>query len=69
VQEAYATVAAACRATGKALGMGGVYDREVASQYINAGARLVLTGSDHIYLLAGAKARSDALRQVLLTTK
>jgi 2-keto-3-deoxy-L-rhamnonate aldolase RhmA len=68
VQEAYATVGAACRANGKALGMGGVYDRDVASQYIKAGARLVLTGSDHSYLLAGAKARSDVLRQVPLTT-
>jgi 2-keto-3-deoxy-L-rhamnonate aldolase RhmA len=68
VQEAYSTVSAACRANGKALGMGGVYDREVASQYIKAGARLVLTGSDHTYLLAGAKARSEALRQVPLTT-
>jgi 2-keto-3-deoxy-L-rhamnonate aldolase RhmA len=69
VQEAYATVATACRVTGKALGMGGVYDREVASQYIKAGARLVLTGSDHLYLLAGAKARSDALRQALPIAK
>jgi len=46
--------------------MGGVYDRDVASQYIMAGARLVLTGSDHTYLLAGAKARSDLLRKVPL---
>ena len=66
VQEAYASVGAACRANGKTLGMGGVYDRDVASQYIMAGARLVLTGSDHTYLLAGAKARSDLLRKVPL---
>jgi 2-keto-3-deoxy-L-rhamnonate aldolase RhmA len=65
VQEAYAIVGDACRAHGKALGMGGVYDRDVASLYIKAGARLVLTGSDHTYLLAGARARSELLRQVL----
>jgi 2-keto-3-deoxy-L-rhamnonate aldolase RhmA len=65
VQQAYAEVAEACRAHGKTLGMGGVYDREVATAYIKAGARFVITGSDHTYLLAGAKARSDLLRQVL----
>jgi 2-keto-3-deoxy-L-rhamnonate aldolase RhmA len=69
VQQAYEIVGAACQTNGKALGMGGVYDRDVASQYIKGGARLVLTGSDHLYLLAGAKARSDALRQAPLIAK
>lgn len=64
VAEAYETVGAACRAHGKALGMGGVYDRDTASRYVKAGARFVLTGSDHTYLMAGAKARADLLRQV-----
>ena len=45
--EAYEKVGAACRANGKALGMGGVYDKEDASRYIKAGARMVLSGSDH----------------------
>jgi len=65
VQEAYKVVGEACKASGKALGMGGVYDRETATQYIKGGARLVLTGADHTYLLAGAKARSEALRQAI----
>lgn len=65
VREAYQIVGDACRAHGKALGMGGVYDRDTASRYVKAGARFVLTGSDHTYLLAGAKARADLLRQVL----
>jgi 2-keto-3-deoxy-L-rhamnonate aldolase RhmA len=69
VQQAYEIVGAACRANGKALGMGGVYDCDVASQYIKGGARLVLTGSDHLYLLAGATARSGALRQAQLVEK
>ena len=62
VVEAYASVGAACKANGKALGMGGIYDKVVASRYIKGGARLVLSGSDHNYILAGAKARSEILR-------
>src|SRR4029453_15844152 len=59
VVEAYEKVSAACRACGKALGMGGVYDKETASRYIKAGARMVLSGAAHVYLMAGAKARSE----------
>src|SRR4051794_26676033 len=62
VVEAYAQVGAACAAAGKALGMGGVYDKETASRYIKAGARMVLSGSDHTYLLAGARERAEILR-------
>ena len=62
--EAYQIVGDACRANGKALGMGGVYDKDNASHYIKGGARMVLSGSDHNYILAGAKARSDILRVV-----
>jgi 2-keto-3-deoxy-L-rhamnonate aldolase RhmA len=65
VTEAYEKVGAACRAHGKALGMGGVYDKDNASRYIKLGARFVLSGSDHNYVLAGAKARSDILRAVI----
>ena len=48
VAEAYEKVGAACRANGKALGMGGVYDKEVASRYIKAGARMVLRIGPHV---------------------
>jgi 2-keto-3-deoxy-L-rhamnonate aldolase RhmA len=65
VAEAYEQVGAACRAAGKALGMGGVYDKETASRYIKGGARLVLSGSDHNFILAGAQARADILRGAL----
>ncbi len=61
VTEAYEKVGAACRQHGKALGLGGVYDKEHASRYIELGARFVLSGSDHNYLVAGARARSEAL--------
>ena len=62
VVEAYDAVGAACRANGKALGMGGVYDKEYAAKYIKGGARFILSGADHVYLMAGAKARSELLR-------
>ncbi len=51
-------VGAACRKHGKVLGMGGVYDEENASRYVGMGARFVLTGSDHSYVVMGANARS-----------
>jgi hypothetical protein len=38
--------------------MGGVYDEENASRYVGMGARFVLTGSDHNYIVMGANARS-----------
>jgi 2-keto-3-deoxy-L-rhamnonate aldolase RhmA len=62
VAEAYEIVGAACKQHGKALGMGGVYDKDTASRYIKGGARLVLSGSDHNFILAGAKARAEVLR-------
>jgi 2-keto-3-deoxy-L-rhamnonate aldolase RhmA len=64
--DAYQAVADACRKHGKALGMGGVYDREWATRYIKeSGARLVLSGSDHNYLLAGATQRTELLRSIV----
>jgi 2-keto-3-deoxy-L-rhamnonate aldolase RhmA len=57
--DAYATVGAACRKHDKVLGMGGVYDEENAARYVGMGARFVLTGSDHNYLLMGANTRSS----------
>ncbi len=58
VIDAYAKVGAACRKHGKILGMGGVYDEENARRYVGMGARFVLTGSDHSYMMMGASARS-----------
>lgn len=62
VQAAYAKAAEACKANGKVLGMGGVYDETWAAAYIKLGARFLLSGSDHNLLLAGASARSKFLR-------
>jgi 2-keto-3-deoxy-L-rhamnonate aldolase RhmA len=65
VQQAYESVGAACRANGKALGMGGVYDSDAAARYIKGGARFILAGSDHSYMLAAGKARAEALRKLM----
>ena len=59
IVDAYATAGAACRKHGKVLGMGGVYDEENATRYVGMGARFVLTGSDHSYIVAGANGRSE----------
>jgi 2-keto-3-deoxy-L-rhamnonate aldolase RhmA len=58
VIDAYQEVGDACRRHGKVLGMGGVYDEENASRYVAMGARFLLTGSDHSYIVSGAAQRS-----------
>jgi 2-keto-3-deoxy-L-rhamnonate aldolase RhmA len=58
VIDAYQEVGDACRRHGKILGMGGVYDEENAARYVAMGARFVLTGSDHSYIMSGADQRS-----------
>jgi len=62
VRAAYARVGAACKAHGKVMGMGGVYDEVTARDYIGLGARFILSGSDHAFLMAGAGARAKFLR-------
>jgi 2-keto-3-deoxy-L-rhamnonate aldolase RhmA len=62
VRKAYETVGAACRKHGKVMGMGGVYDETVASDYIALGARFILSGNDHSFLMAGAGQRARFLR-------
>jgi 2-keto-3-deoxy-L-rhamnonate aldolase RhmA len=66
VREAYARVAAACRRHGKVLGLGGVYDEELAARYIGMGARFVLGANDHALLLNAATRRAEFLRGVPL---
>jgi 2-keto-3-deoxy-L-rhamnonate aldolase RhmA len=58
VIEAYQTVGEACHKHGKTLGMGGVYDEENAARYVAMGARFLLSGSDHSYIISGANQRS-----------
>ncbi len=65
VQEAYRTVADACTRHGKALGMGGVYDDTWARAYMALGARLVLGGNDHQFLVSAATSRAGFLRALV----
>jgi 2-keto-3-deoxy-L-rhamnonate aldolase RhmA len=62
VRRAYEVVGAACARHGKVMGMGGVYDEKVAPDYIRLGARFILSGSDHAFLMSGAGARAKFLR-------
>jgi 2-keto-3-deoxy-L-rhamnonate aldolase RhmA len=66
VREAFETVRAACRRHNKVLGMGGVYDQELASRYIGLGARFVLGANDHGLLLNAATQRAAFLRGIAL---
>ena len=59
---AFQSVADACKAAGKSLGMGGVYDEVAAARFMAMGAQFVLSGADHGFLMAGASARSEFLR-------
>lgn len=63
VREAYATVAAACRAHDKFLGIGGLNSRpEFAKSMVALGASYVSAGSDVGILMAGAAATSRVYR-------
>jgi 2-keto-3-deoxy-L-rhamnonate aldolase RhmA len=62
VRAAYASVGEACARHGKVLGMGGVYDDTYARAYMALGARFVLGGSDHQFLMTAATARAELLR-------
>ena len=60
------TVFAACERHGKVAGVGGVYDEALMAEYILKGARLILSGSDLAFLMAGARSRSSMLRSISL---
>ncbi|HEY1227316.1 MAG TPA: aldolase/citrate lyase family protein [Ramlibacter sp.] len=62
VKEALDTVYAACRKHGRFAGVGGVYDDALMREYVGKGARLILSGSELAFLMAGARARSSMLR-------
>ena len=64
VEEAYKTVIAACKKHGKYPGMGGVYDPPLMEKYIGLGMRLILSGSDLSFIMAGGNQRTEFLRGV-----
>ncbi len=66
IEQAYATVIAACRKHGKHAGVGGVYDHKNLQKYIEMGARFMLGGSDVFYMMSGAKQRPAFSRSIPL---
>ena len=67
VEDAYRKVVAACRKSGIHPGMGGVYDPKLMEKYIGYGMRLILSGGDISFLMAGAKQRAEFLKGIKLT--
>ena len=67
LREAYERVAAACRAHGKVLGVGGIrHNVALQGELIRLGARFVIAGTDVNYVLAGARQDTAALREIPL---
>jgi 4-hydroxy-2-oxoheptanedioate aldolase len=66
VEDAYRKVIAACKKHNKHPGMGGVYDPPLMAKYIAMGMRMILSGGDLSFLMAGAKSRTQFLRGVKL---
>lgn len=62
IREAYRRVTDACRAAGKFAGMGGIYDEPLMRDYVEAGVRFLLGGSDVAFMMAAAKQRATFVR-------
>jgi 4-hydroxy-2-oxoheptanedioate aldolase len=64
VGEAYQAMIAACKKHDKFPGMAGIYNEELMARYIEMGARFILSGQDAAFMMAGAQARTGALRKM-----
>jgi 2-keto-3-deoxy-L-rhamnonate aldolase RhmA len=64
IVKAYETVAKACAAHGKVLGIAGIGNASIIGRYVEMGARFVSAGTDASFLMAGAKARVGELRRL-----
>ena len=65
VKDAYSKVIEACKKYRKTPGMGGVYNEELMSEYINMGMKFILSGSDLSFMMQSALKRSNKLRSFL----
>ena len=65
VKDAYSKVIEACKKYEKVPGMGGVYNEELMSEYINMGMKFILSGSDLSFMMQSALQRSNKLRSFL----
>ena len=67
LRAAYERVAASCKKHGRILGVGGIrHNVKLQGELVQLGARFVIAGTDTNYVLAGAKADTDALRKIPL---
>ena len=57
----YSKVIEACKKYRKTPGMGGVYNEELMSEYINMGMKFILSGSDLSFMMQSALQRSNKL--------
>ena len=62
---AYQAVCDACRAHGKAAGVGGIADEALLRRYIGMGVRVVLPGSDLSLMARAATETAAAMRACL----
>jgi len=62
IKDAYKKVIDACTKHGKTPGMGGVYNEELMSEYVNMGMKFILSGSDLSFMMNSALQRSKNLR-------
>ena len=62
IKEAYKKVIECCKKYGKTPGMGGVYNEELMSEYIDMGMKFILSGSDLSFMMSSALQRSKNLR-------
>jgi 2-keto-3-deoxy-L-rhamnonate aldolase RhmA len=68
LRAAYERVAAACQAHKKVLGVGGIrHNTVLQGELIKLGARFVIAGTDTNYVLAGARADTEALRAIKMS--
>ena len=65
VKDAYIKVIEACKKYRKTPGMGGVYNEDLMSEYINMGMKFILSGSDLSFMMQSALQRSNKLRSFL----
>jgi 2-keto-3-deoxy-L-rhamnonate aldolase RhmA len=65
VVAAYEKVLAACAKHGKWPGMGGVYAPSAMARYIGMGMKMILSGNDINFMIAGARERAQTLRDLV----
>ncbi|MBC8158259.1 MAG: aldolase [Alphaproteobacteria bacterium] len=64
ITAAFETMVAATKKHGKFAGMGGIYDPPHMEKIIKLGVRLILAGGDVAFMMAAARQRAAALREI-----